>query len=347
MILVEEGQSPLILCLPHCGTEVPDAVASRLTATGKLQADLSWRLERVFDFHNELDATVIRSSVSRYVIDPDKDPGTSVSSAFDPALALCPATTLDGKNIYRDGEEPGPTEIEQRMLLFHAPFHRILRKQVDRLTGRHRQVILLVCQSMRSQIRGVTEKGLPLVNIGSADGTSCDPDLRNLIVGSFNAQQGFTVGVDGHAKGGFITRSYGRPDAGVHAMTLLLAQRSYLRHESPPFEPDKSRVARLQAVLSDGLSRIIDWAGMTAGSADLFQPVQDESPEMEECPSDGARRSGRNVNPDREDAPVSRPCEARDKSQVIPVDPMALPKLTRSRAGQVGEDPVLPLQVAE
>ncbi len=26
MILVEEGQSPLIVCLPHSGTEIPNAV---------------------------------------------------------------------------------------------------------------------------------------------------------------------------------------------------------------------------------------------------------------------------------------------------------------------------------
>ncbi|MBN9672655.1 N-formylglutamate amidohydrolase [Roseibium aggregatum] len=351
MILVEEGQSPLILCLPDSGTEMPDAVAKRLTATGKLQADLSWRLEGIFDFHKELDATVIRSSVSRYVIDVDKDPATPVSAAFDPTLALCPATTLDGKGIYRDGEEPGPTEIEQRELLFHAPFHAKLQKQINRLRARHRHVIVLVCQSIRSQIRGVTEKGLPLVNIGSGGGESCDPDLRNLIVGSFNAQQGFTVGVDGQAKGGYITRFYGRPEDGVHAMTVLLAQRSYLRHESPPFEPDKSRVARLQTVLSDSFSRIVDWAGMTGGDESCNPQREPENPKREKNGVAPSRKTTplAKAGVGREEGASARARASEEEIQTLPVDPLTLPDLTRAKParGRPGDYPVLPLQVAE
>ncbi|WP_281930312.1 N-formylglutamate amidohydrolase [Roseibium album] len=264
MILVEEGQSPLILCLPHSGTEVPKAVGNRFNATGRLQADLGWRLERVFGLRSDLDLTVVRSSISRYVIDLDKDPGTQLHAAADPAVALCPATTLDGKRIYQDGEEPGPTEIEQRVLLFHAPFHKALRHQIDRLMRIHRNVIVLDCQSMRSQIKGFVDKELPIASIGSSGGTSCDTDLRNLLVGSFSGVKGYTAAVDEQTSGGFIVQSYGRPERGLHCLTLLLAQRAYLRHESPPFEPDKARVARLQTVLADGLSRILDWAGIQA-----------------------------------------------------------------------------------
>ena len=264
MILVEEGQSPLILCLPHSGTDAPKAVANRFNATGRLQADLAWRLERVFGIRADLDLTVVSSSISRFVIDVDKDPATPLEVAMDPAITLCPLTTLDGKHIYQDGEQPGPTEIEQRILLFHAPFHKALRRQIDRLLRKHRNVVLIDCQSMRSQIKGITGGELPIVSIGSSNGTSCDSDLRNLLVGSFSGVKGFTVGVDEQTSGGFIVNSYGRPERGLHCLTLLLAQRAYLRHESPPFEPDKAKVARLQTVLADGLSRIVDWAAIQA-----------------------------------------------------------------------------------
>jgi N-formylglutamate deformylase len=262
MILVEEGQSPLILCLPHSGTEVPNVVLGQFNATGRLQADLSWKLERVFDLHDQLNATILRSTTSRYVIDLDRNCEVESANGLDITTARCPATTLDGKSIYREGEQPGPVETEQRSLLFFDPFQQRLRQQIDRLLRIHGKVVLLDCQSMRSNIQGVTGKGLPLVSIGSAEGRSCDPDLRNLFVGSFKGQPGYTVGVDEQVKGGFITQTYGRPDLGVHALTLLLAQRAYLRHESPPFEPDKARVARLKTVLVDSLSRIIDWTGM-------------------------------------------------------------------------------------
>ncbi len=273
MILVQEGQCPVILCLPHNGTKVPEVVAKRFNATGRLQADLSWQLDRVFDFHKELDVTVVRSSISRYVIDVDKDPVQPSDKTAEPSNALCPILTLDGKRIYQQGEEPGPTEIEQRSLLFYMPFHRALKTQIDRLARMHRRVIVLDCQSMRSNIRGITAKELPIINVGSLDGTSCSPELRNLLVGSFNAQHGFSASVDQHTKGGFITQSFGRPDRNLHALSLLLAQRAYVRHESPPFEPDKTKIARLKTILSDSLSRVVEWANMDGDTGTAPSPT--------------------------------------------------------------------------
>ncbi|WP_305988561.1 N-formylglutamate amidohydrolase [Roseibium sp. MMSF_3544] len=348
MILVEQGQSPLILCLPHSGSDVPKAVNTRLNATGRLQADLAWRLERVFDFHKDLDMTVIRSSVSRYVIDLDKDPSTYANAPTDTAGSLCPALTLDGKRIYQDGEEPGPTEAEQRVLLFHQPFHKALLSQIDRLTRIHGRVVILDCQSMRSQIKGVTDKGLPLVNIGSLDGASCNRDLRNLFVGSFNGLEGFTIGVDEQTRGGFIAQCYGRPGQGLHCMTFLLAQRAYLRHESPPFEPDKTRIARLQSVLKDSFSRVIDWAsvgakpqavatisaqpdtfGQAAGQAevDAPAPVNETTDQTATVPDPQAE------------------VDAGAEHEIIPVDPMTLPKLPKATDAPANKN--LPLQVAE
>lgn len=340
MILVDEGQSPLILCLPHSGSVIPNAVEKRLNATGRLQADLAWRLERVFDFHGDLDATVLRSSISRYVIDLDRDPETPVSDAMDPARALCPATTLDGKRIYQDGEEPGPTEVEQRVLLFHAPFHRALHRQVDRLLRLHRRVVVLDCQSMRSHIKGVTDKGLPVVSIGTAGGGSCDPDLRSLLAGSFSGQEGFTVSVDEQTEGGFITKSLGRPERGIHVLTLLLAQRIYLRHESPPFEPDRTRVDRLRAVLAETISRIEDWAGSAAqvpGTGPSGAPDGEDTqpgPVSADTPQDADGGSA--------DTPAGP-----ETAQVKPMDPATLQRVGRAQTGRVEDEPVTPALVAE
>ncbi|WP_306142702.1 N-formylglutamate amidohydrolase [Roseibium sp. MMSF_3412] len=298
MILVEEGQSPLILCLPNSGTDVPKPVSARFNATGRLQADLSWRLERLFGFSADLGLTVLRSSISRYVIDVDKDPATPLAAAFDPLAALCPATTLDGKNIYQDGEEPGPTEIEQRVLLFHAPFHKALRQQVDRLMRKHGTVVLVDCQSMRSHIKGVTAEELPELSIGTADGAACDADLRNLFVGMLSGLKGLDLGVDAQTRGGFIVEAFGRPERGVHGLTLLIAQRAYLRHESPPFEPDKGKATRLQEVLSDCFSSLTDWAE-EAGRDRKRKSVEDP-------PVQAAREEASPPSiPEEDEAPVS------------------------------------------
>jgi len=275
MIRVEKGNGPLILCLPHAGSDIPPAIAPRLSATGRLQTDVSWRLEKVLDLSAELDATIIRSTISPYVVDPDQDPsGFRDTRTVDGVL--CPLETLDGKPIYKHDEHPGPAEIEQRLLLFHSPFHDALCREIERLSRLHEKLVLLDCRSIRSRIKGFCDRGLPIISLGTADGTSCDPELKSLLSGTLAEMSGYSVGVDDVFHGGFLTRSYGRPGAGLHAMTLVVAQRAYLRHESPPFEPDKLRVGRLRATLRDAFLRVGEWAA--PGYAESRKPALSPEP---------------------------------------------------------------------
>ncbi|MEP0231940.1 N-formylglutamate amidohydrolase [Roseibium sp.] len=259
MIIVEKGESPLILCLPHTGVDVPPAVEKRFSATGRLQADISWRLEQVLDIARELDATIIRSTISRYVIDVDRPADQMADSDISPRDSLCPLSTLDLKRIYLADEEPGPIETEQRKHLFYQPFHQALEEQIGRLRRLHDEVVLFDCQSMRSRIRGFVEGELPVINIGTANGQSCSEGLKSTFVGSFTGLSGFSVAVDEVLGSSYITEKYGSPADGLQCFTLVIAQRVYLRHESPPFEPDKARIARLKTALIDGFSRAIDW----------------------------------------------------------------------------------------
>jgi N-formylglutamate amidohydrolase len=54
--------------------------------------------------------------------------------------------------------------------------------------------------------------------------------------------------VNGRFKGGYITRRYGQPNTGVHAIQLELAEIAYM-DEAPPFTFDPGRAARLRPVL--------------------------------------------------------------------------------------------------
>ncbi|WP_417688661.1 N-formylglutamate amidohydrolase [Roseibium sp.] len=277
MIIVHKGDSPLILCLPHTGVDIPPAVEARFSATGRMQADISWRLEQVMEVGRELGATIIRSTVSRYVIDLDH--AVEASDVSD-VKSLCPTVTLDQKTIYKTDEEPGPVEAEQRMLLFYNPFHQALEAEVARLRKMHQQVVVCDSQSVRSRIRGFIDDELAALNIGTDGGKSCADGLRNTFVGSFTGLKGFSVAVDDRFRGGHITRKFGQPDRGIHALTLVIAQRCYLRHESPPFEPDKIQVTRLKAVLADGLARVVDWAKGHAPE----DTTPDETPSRENAP---------------------------------------------------------------
>ena len=74
---------------------------------------------------------------------------------------------------------------------------------------------------------------LPVFNLGTNSGASCDPKMRETVAAVL-AASGQTSVVDGRFKGGWITRFYGRPSEGVEALQLKLACRAYMEEPERP-----------------------------------------------------------------------------------------------------------------
>ena len=81
--------------------------------------------------------------------------------------------------------------------------------------------------SIRSDIPRLFEGQLPNFNIGTNDAKSCAPELTAAVEQAC-ADPRFTRVTNGRFKGGWITRHYGRPEAGAHAIQMELAWRSYM-----------------------------------------------------------------------------------------------------------------------
>jgi formiminoglutamase len=78
--------------------------------------------------------------------------------------------------------------------------------------------------------------------------------------------EGYTSVLNGRFKGGWTTRHYGRPEAGVHAIQMELAQVTHLTTEAPPFAYDEGKAARLRPHLRAVLERLADIALSQRGS---------------------------------------------------------------------------------
>ena len=99
-VVVEPRHAPLILSMPHAGREIPDILAERLNRQGRAMVDTDWWIERLYDFADQLDATVVRTTISRYVIDLNRDPSGVSLYPGQASTGLCPVTTFDGEPIW-------------------------------------------------------------------------------------------------------------------------------------------------------------------------------------------------------------------------------------------------------
>lgn len=258
-IEVEPRDGPLILSMPHGGTEVPDDIWRRLTRRGRMRHDTDWWITRLYDFADELEASVVRTRTSRYVIDVNRDPEGRSLYPGQVTTGLCPAVTFDGESLYASGEEPDTREIAKRRRQWFVPYHDALAAQIERVKVRHGFALLYDCHSIRSVVPRLFDGELPVLNIGTNNGASCARGLQQAVETCVKAQAQFNHVVNGRFRGGWITRHYGAPESGVHALQMELAQRAYMQ-ESPPYRFDEARATEIRPVLRHACHAMLDWA---------------------------------------------------------------------------------------
>jgi N-formylglutamate amidohydrolase len=245
---LHRGDSPLVIDVPHAGTYVPDALRSRLTAIAQTVPDTDWHVHRLYEFAEAEGATVIGATHSRYVVDLNRDPAGAALYAGADNTELCPTRTFGCEPIYRDGEAPSPSEVADRIANCFAPYHGALAAEISRVRMRHGFAIVLDGHSILSRVPRFFEGRLPDLNLGTASGASCAPALQACAARVLAEAEGFTHIVNGRFKGGWITRHYGQPQHGVHALQLEMAQDCYM-DETPPYRWDRARASRLTDVL--------------------------------------------------------------------------------------------------
>lgn len=268
MIELHRGDAPLIVSLPHTGTGIPFSIRERLASPWRALKDTDWHVEKLYDFASELGGTVIRTPWSRTVIDVNRDPSGVSLYPGQATTELCPTTTFDGEPLYKPGQEPDARQIDQRWVNYFAPYHTVLSDEVGRLRGMHSRVVLYDCHSIRSVVPRLFGGELPQFSIGTNGGTSCDPALA-AAVERVVSDTGLSHVVNGRFKGGYITRSYGLPALGVHAIQMELAIRGYLREPAAvdetnwPPQYDEAFAAPMKATLRKVLEACLEFAQRT------------------------------------------------------------------------------------
>jgi N-formylglutamate deformylase len=273
-LTVIPGEAPLVVSMPHTGIDIPRDIESTLISPWFGRKDADWWINCLYDFASTLGATVVRTSISRTVIDCNRDPSGASLYPGQATTELCPTTTFDGEPLYKAGCSPDAAEIALRRSTFFDPYHAAIAGAIARLRGRYSKVVLYDCHSIRSVIPRLFDGVLPNFNIGTNNGATCAPALTSAIEAACDTGgSDFTRVTNGRFRGGYTTRHYGRPTDGVHAVQMELACRGYMREPLKavvqgewPTPYDDGVAAPMRAVLTRVLEACIKFASGTAAS---------------------------------------------------------------------------------
>jgi N-formylglutamate deformylase len=252
------GTVPMLLSMPHVGTDIPGEVEQSLAPCARQLADTDWHLAQLYDFADALGASTLAARWSRYVIDLNRPPEDSNLYPGLDTTGLCPVDTFGRESLYLPGKEPAAAEVQRRLQRYWRPYHEQLRAELERLLALHGRVLLWDAHSIASSVPRFFEGRLPDLNFGTAAGQSCAPGLQEAVVGVARAHGGFSIAVNGRFKGGYITRHYGQPQRNVHAIQLEMCQCLYM-DEAPPFAWRPERAAGVQPLLAQMMGAALEW----------------------------------------------------------------------------------------
>ncbi len=246
--LFHEGTQPLLLSIPHMGTHIPPNVAACMVPEALEVDDTDWHLDQLYGFARDMGASILMATHSRYVIDLNRPPDGASLYPGQNVTGLCPVDTFDQLPLYLPGLAPNGPEIERRIATYWRPYHLQLANELGRLKALHGRVVLWDAHSIRSVVPRFFDGRLPDLNLGTADGASCSAELADTLLRLAQSAPGGSAVLNGRFKGGHITRQYGDPARGVHAVQLEMAQCVYM-DERRPFTYRPELAALIQPTL--------------------------------------------------------------------------------------------------
>ena len=229
----EAGTAPLLISIPHLGSQIPNELKPLMTELGLRSGDTDWHLDRLYQFGKQLGASFLWARYSRYVVDLNRPPNDESLYPGQAKTGLCPTHTFDGRPLYIDGRESiSDAEREQRRQTYWQPYHDQLQNEIERLRAQHGKVLLWEAHSIASVIPRLFEGKLPDLNIGTSSGTTCAPAMEAAVRQQLE-NCSYSWAVNGRFKGGYITRQYGAPERNVHAIQLEMCQSTYMDETHP------------------------------------------------------------------------------------------------------------------
>ena len=256
IIPAAKSKVPIVVSVPHCGTVIPQEIqpAFKPGAIGFID-DTDWFVDKLYGFTQAMGITMIRAVYSRWVIDLNRPPGNQPLYRDGRIITgLVPITDFLGNSLYQSSL-PDTAEIDRRTDLYYHPYHQALEQLLQDTKEEFGQALLFDAHSIRQYVPTISREKLPDLILGDNDGKSAGEmftktALQQLSQGPFHVKHNYLF------KGGHITRNYGRPEEGIHALQLEMTKINYMDESERSYAPQLA--AAMEKTLKQTFEALID-----------------------------------------------------------------------------------------
>ncbi|MBL0299120.1 MAG: N-formylglutamate deformylase [Betaproteobacteria bacterium] len=255
---LHRGTRPLLISLPHVGTQIPADQQHRYHRRALQVEDTDWLLDRLYAFAADLGASLLVPRHSRYLIDLNRPSSNTPMYAGQNNTELCPTRHFTGEALYREGQAPDEVEVRRRVATYWQPYHDALSAELERLHAGHGHAVLFDGHSIKSELPWLFDGTLPHMNLGTVDGTSCAPALRERVLGGARGADGLHPRHGRPLQGRPHHAPLRPPGDGVHAVQLEMCWRAYM-DETPPNVWHEARAAEVTPLLRRLVQTMLDW----------------------------------------------------------------------------------------
>ena len=128
-----QGNSPLLVSMPHVGIQVPEDICSGMTQRAGELPDTDWDVHKLYDFLPDMGVSTLRANYSRYVVDLNRS--TSGESLYpgQKVTEICPTTLFNGEGVYTSGYCLDDEEISRRVDRYWVPYHQKIEQDLERI----------------------------------------------------------------------------------------------------------------------------------------------------------------------------------------------------------------------
>lgn len=238
---------PIILSVPHCGTQFPlEVINDYVPEMAAAPDDTDWFVHELYNFASELGITIIHAKYSRWVIDLNRDPNSA--PLYDDGRIITGLTTTTdffGKDIYLSEDViPDQEEVERRLATYYWPYYSKVQSLLDERKVTFGKSLLWDAHSIRHLVPTIREDVFPDMILGNNDGKTADSKLINAALNNLKSSD-YGVNHNTPFKGGHITRYFGKPEENQHALQLEMNKILYMDDLETTFHEERANQMRV------------------------------------------------------------------------------------------------------